>query len=94
MGNEHAGELFQLEQAQQLGVEVAAGDLVYRTEGFVEQEHFRSQYQRARHAAAHFHATGELLRVFVLVTAQVDESDDLFRFGRSFILWHSLQLGV
>ena len=94
VGDEQPGELLVLEQAQQFVVQALAGDLVERTEGFVEQEHLRLQHQRAGQRAAHLHTARQLLGVLGLVADEVDQLDRCLGLGEASGLVHALQFGV
>ena len=64
-------------QAQEVVVELEAGDLVERREGLVHEEELRPQRQGAGDRDAHLHAARQLARIGVREAGEADEREAL-----------------
>src|SRR6266436_71086 len=72
MGDEKRGELALPPQADEIGIEPIAGDLVERSERLVHQQQIWLRDQAARDRHPHAHASRQLARVVPLEALQAD----------------------
>ncbi|MDT4847340.1 hypothetical protein FQZ97_813910 [compost metagenome] len=85
MGDEDDGALLLGLQAHQLALHLAADQRVQGGEGFVHEQDGRVVGQRAGQADALLHATGELVRVAVLIPTQADLAQCLAGTGMALV---------
>ncbi len=82
--DEQHGLTLLLPDAQQLDVEMIAGERIERAERFVHQQHRRSEHQRLPDRGALLHAAGQFMRIALLETFEPQQLEHRAHFRVEF----------